>query len=200
MKVVATLRSALGSGASRRLRRTGKVPGIIYGGTGQPVLIEIEHNPLWHAMQKEAFHSSILDLDIDGKVEQVLLRDFQPHAFKQLIQHIDFQRVDANQRIHTKVPLHFSGEENSPAVKLSAALVSHVMTELDVSCLPADLPEFIAVDLSALEVGKSVHVNDIGLPKGVSAVVHGDNPVVVTAMTKGGGKDNADEATAPASA
>jgi len=186
MKVVATVRDLQGSGASRRLRRAGKVPGIVYGGSAAPATIEIEHNPLWHALQKEAFHSSILDLEIDGKSEKVLLRDFQPHPYKQLIMHIDFQRVDATHKIHVRVPLHFSGEENSPAVKLSGGLVSHVITELDVSCLPGDLPEFIAVDLSNLEAGKSIHVNDLALPKGVTPVSH-ENPAIVTVVVKGGG-------------
>ena len=188
MKVVATSRTLQGSGASRRLRRDGKVPGIIYGGAGNPSLIEIEHNPLWYALQKEAFHSSILDVEVDGKVEKVLLRDFQPHSFKPQILHIDFQRVDVTKPIHIKVPLHFSGQEESPAVKLSAGLVSHVMTELDISCLPGQLPEFINVDLSGLEAGKSVHVNDLVLPAGVTAVSQ-ENPVVVTVTVKGGGKE-----------
>jgi large subunit ribosomal protein L25 len=198
MKVVATARVAQGSGASRRLRLTGQVPGIVYGGTNAPSVIQIEHNPLWHALQKEAFHSSILDLEIDGKVEKVLLRDFQPHAFKPQILHIDFQRVDATHAIHVKVPLHFSGQENSPAVKLSGGLVSHVITELDISCLPSQLPEFIAVDLSNLEVGKPFHVKDLLLPAGVSIVAHGDNPVVATAIVKGGAKDDDAAAATPA--
>lgn len=191
MKVVATTRQLQGSGASRRLRRAGKVPGIVYGGTVTPSSIEIEHNPLWHALQKEAFHSSILDLEIDGKSEKVLLRDFQPHAYKPQIMHIDFQRVDAKQKIHMRVPLHFHGEENSPAVKLSGGLISHVITELDVSCLPGDLPEFISVDLSGLEPGNSVHVSDLLLPEGVTAVSHED-PVIVTVVVKGGGTEAAE--------
>jgi len=185
MKVVATSRQEQGSGASRRLRRAGQVPGIVYGGSATPASIQIEHNPLWHALQKEAFHSSILDLEIDGKTEKVLLRDFQSHAYKPQILHIDFQRVDAQSKIHMRVPLHFHGEENSPAVKLSGGLISHVITEIDVTCLPGDLPEFISVDLSSLEGGKSVHVNDIPLPKGVTPVSH-ENPVVVTVIVKGG--------------
>ncbi len=190
MKVVATTRTLQGSGASRRLRRDGKVPGIIYGGTAAPALIEIDHNPLWHALQKEAFHSSILDLEVNGQVEKVLLRDFQPHPFKPQIQHIDFQRVDANQQIHIKVPLHFKGQEESPAVKLSGGLVSHVVTEIDVSCLPGQLPEFIEVDLSTMEAGKSVHASDLKLPAGVTLAGH-DNPVVATVVVKGGNKDEA---------
>jgi len=186
MKVVATSRQEQGSGASRRLRRAGQVPGIVYGGSATPANIQIEHNPLWHAMQKEAFHSSILDIEIDGKSEKVLLRDFQTHAYKQQILHIDFQRVDATHKIHVRVPLHFHGEENSPAIKLSGGLISHVITELDITCLPGNLPEFISVDLSGLEAGKSIHVSDIALPEGVTPVSH-ENPVVVTVVVKGGG-------------
>jgi large subunit ribosomal protein L25 len=193
MKVTATLRNTQGSGASRRLRHAGKVPGIVYGGEAKPVNIELEHNPLWHALQKEAFHSSILDLDIEGKVEKVLLRDFQSHAYKPQILHIDFQRVDSTHKIHVRVPLHFHGEENSPAVKISGGLVSHVITELDISCLPADLPEFISVDLSGLEAGKSVHASNIVLPAGVTTVSQED-PVIVTVVVKGGGSDAADAA------
>jgi large subunit ribosomal protein L25 len=125
----------------------------------------------------------ILDIEIEGKSEKVLLRDFQMHAFKPLVLHIDFQRVDANQKLHTKVPLHFTNADSSPAVKLSAAIISHLFTEIEISCLPADLPEFIAVDLSGLEKGKSLHVNDLVLPKGTVAVTHGKpNPVVVSVV------------------
>ncbi len=194
MKVIATSRNTQGSGASRRLRRAAQVPGIVYGGKAQPVNIQLEHNPLWHALQKESFHSSILDLEIDGKVEKVLLRDFQSHAYKPQILHIDFQRIDTTQKIHMRVPLHFQGEENSPAVKLSGGLVSHIITELDISCLPGDLPEFITVDLSTLEAGKSVHVNDIVLPAGVNTVSN-DNSVVVTVITKGNGNTTEGEAS-----
>jgi large subunit ribosomal protein L25 len=150
MKVVATTRNTQGSGASRRLRRTGKVPGILYGGNAEPTAIEIEHNPLYHSLRVEAFHSSILDMEIDGRAERVLLRDVQWHAYRQQVMHIDFQRVAADQKIHVKVPLHFVNQDVSPAVKLSAAIVSHVLTEIDVSCLPGNLPEFIEVDLSNL--------------------------------------------------
>ncbi|MDB5838617.1 MAG: ribosomal protein, partial [Herminiimonas sp.] len=142
MKVIAFARKEQGSGASRRLRNAGQTPGIIYGGTEKPVNITLDHNALYHALKKETFHSSILDMEIDGKVQQVLLRDFQVHAYKQLVLHADFQRVDAKQKIHVKVPLHFINAEISPAVKLSAGIISHVMTDLDVTCLPKDLPEF----------------------------------------------------------
>ena len=184
MKFVAFERAKQGTGASRRLRITGRTPGIVYGGKGQPQLIELDHNALWHALKKEAFHSSILDMEINGTSAQVLLRDVQYHPFKQLVLHIDFQRVDANTKMNKKVPIHYSGEEASPAVKADACLINHVITELEVSCLPADLPEFIAVDLSGLKKGTSLHLNDITLPKGVTAVTHGKvNPVLVSVVT-----------------
>jgi len=181
MKFVAFERSKQGTGASRRLRNSGKTPGIVYGGTGEPKLIELDHNALWHALKKEAFHASILDMELAGQTSKVLLRDYQMHPFKQLVLHIDFQRVEANTVLHMKVPLHYTGEENSPAVKTDKCLVNHVVNEIEVSCLPADLPEFIAVDLSKLESGKSLHLDDIQLPKGVKAVTHGKpNPVLVS--------------------
>ena len=183
MKFVAFERAKQGTGASRRLRITGRTPGIVYGGKGQPELIELDHNALWHALKKEAFHSSILDMEVNGTSTQVLLRDVQYHPFKQLVLHIDFQRVDANTKMNKKVPIHYSGEEASPAVKADACLINHVITELEVSCLPADLPEFIAVDLSNLRKGTSLHLNDITLPKGVTAVTHGkSNPVLVSVV------------------
>ena len=195
MKFVAFERAKQGTGASRRLRNTGRTPGIVYGGSGEPQLVELDHNALWHALKKEAFHSSILDMELNGKTSQVLLRDVQMHPFKPLVLHIDFQRVDANTKLHMKVPFHFSGEENSPAVKLDLCLVNHVVTELEISCLPKDLPEFIAVDLSGLKKGESLHLADIKLPKGVTAVTHGKvNPVIVSVVT------TAEEAAEPAAA
>jgi len=183
MKFVAFERSKQGTGASRRLRNSGKTPGIVYGGTSAPQLIELDHNALWHALKKEAFHASILDMELNGQTSKVLLRDYQMHPFKQLVQHIDFQRVEANTVLHMKVPLHYSGEENSPAVKTDKCLINHVVNEIEVTCLPADLPEFIAVDLSKLESGKSLHLDDIQLPKGVKAVTHGKpNPVLVSVV------------------
>jgi large subunit ribosomal protein L25 len=195
MKVVAFPRKEQGSGASRRLRNAGQTPGIVYGGAGAPVAISLDHNALYHALKKETFHSSILDLEIDGKVEQVLLRDFQTHAFKQLVMHVDFQRVNAKEKIHVKVPLHFINAEISPAVKLSSGIISHVMTELDVTCLPKDLPEFVEIDLANMEVGTSIHLSDIALPKGVTAVASAtqENPTIATA-TVPAGKVEADSA------
>ncbi len=183
MKFTAFERSKQGTGASRRLRNTGKTPGIVYGGSSAPQLIELDHNALWHALKKEAFHASILDMEFNGQTSKVLLRDYQMHPFKQLVLHIDFQRVEANTMLHMKVPLHYSGEENSPAVKNDKCLINHVVTEIEVACLPADLPEFIAVDLSKLESGKSLHLDDVAMPKGVKALVHGKpNPVLVSVV------------------
>ncbi len=183
MKFVAFERAKQGTGASRRLRNSGKTPGIVYGGEGQPQLIELDHNALWHALKKEAFHASILEMELAGATAKVLLRDVQYHPYKQLVQHIDFQRVDAKTRLHVKIPLHFKGEEESEAVKVGHNLINHVMTELELSCLPTDLPEFIEVDLSGLTPKATLHVNDIKLPKGVKYVSHGKvNPVVVSAV------------------
>jgi len=181
MKFTASERSKQGTGASRRLRNSGKTPGIVYGGSSAPQLIELDHNALWHALKKEAFHASILDMEFNGQSSKVLLRDYQMHPFKQLVLHIDFQRVEANTMLHMKVPFHYSGEENSPAVKNDKCLINHVVNDIEVACLPADLPEFIAVDLSKLESGKSLHLDDVALPKGVKALVHGKpNPVLVS--------------------
>jgi large subunit ribosomal protein L25 len=183
MKFVAFERAKQGTGASRRLRITGRTPGIVYGGASQPQLIEVDHNALWHALKKEAFHATVLDMEMNGQESKVLLRDVQMHPYKQLILHIDFQRVDANTRLHMKVPLHYSGEENSPAVKTDNCIANHVVSEIEVLCLPSDLPEFIAVDLSGLKKGGSLHLNDINLPKGVTAVTHGkSNPVLVSVV------------------
>jgi large subunit ribosomal protein L25 len=180
MKVVAFNREVQGTGASRRLRNAGQTPGIIYGGAAAPKLIAVDGNALWHALKKEAFHGSVLDLEIEGQTQQVLLRDFQMHAYKQLVLHVDFQRVDASQPIHTKVALHFVNADVSPAVKLSGAVVSHVLNELEISCLPGKLPEFITVDLSKLEAGGSVHVSDLTLPEGVTVIAHGQDQTVAT--------------------
>ncbi len=195
MKVVASSRTVQGSGASRRLRRSGKVPGIVYGAKKSPVNIEMDHNPILLALKVESFHSSILDLEIDGKTEQVLLRDYQMHPYKPLVQHVDFQRIDANAKLQTKVPLHFKNQDISPAVKLSGAMVSHVMNDVLITCLPKDLPEFIEVDLSTLAVGHSVHVRDLVMPAGVTAVLHtGENPTVVTVASPGGAASDEAEA------
>jgi large subunit ribosomal protein L25 len=196
MKFTAYERNLQGTGASRRLRGAGKVPGIVYG-AGTPATIELDHNALYLALKKEAFHSSILDMELGGAVQKVLLRDFQMHPWKQQVLHVDFQRVDETTRLRKKVPLHFSGEEASPAVKTDKCLVSHVITELEVECLASQLPEFISIDLSGLNKGTSLHVSDLKLPEGIKAVRHGTlNPVVVAVTVP---KEEAEEA-APAPA
>jgi large subunit ribosomal protein L25 len=201
MKFVAFERAKQGTGASRRLRNVGKTPGIVYGGEGQPQLIELDHNALWHALKKEAFHSSILEMDLAGNTAKVLLRDVQYHPYRQQIQHVDFQRVDANTRLHMKVPLHFKGAEESEAVKVEHCMANPVVNDLDISCLPADLPEFIEVDLSGLKKGMSLHLADIKLPKGVKAVTHGKpNPVIVSVVTTAAEESAADAAPDAAAA
>jgi large subunit ribosomal protein L25 len=180
MKFVAFERKLQGTGASRRLRLADKVPGIVYG-AGTPAMIELDHNALFHALKKEAFHSSILDMELNGKTEKVLLRDYQLHPFRQIVLHIDFQRVDETTKITKKVPLHFVNEENSPAVKTDKCLVNHVVTELRIQCLASQLPEFLTVDLGELAKGQSLHVNDLKLPAGVKVVTQGKpNPVIVS--------------------
>ena len=197
MKFVAFERNLQGTGASRRLRNAGKVPGIVYG-AGEPKMIELDHNALFFALKKEAFHSSILEMELSGAVQKVLLRDFQMHPWKTQVLHIDFQRVDATHAIHQKVPLHFVNAEIAPGVKLGGGMVSHVMNDVDVKCLPGDLPAFIEVDLKDLESGQSIHVSQLALPKGVEIVHHGEgDPVVATIMHKGGGAAVEEEA-APA--
>jgi len=179
MKFTAYERTLQGTGASRRLRNVAKVPGIVYG-AGTPSMIELDHNALFFALKKEAFHSSILEMDLAGKTEKVLLRDFQMHAWKPMVMHIDFQRVDETTKLRKKVPLHFAGEENSPAVKTDKCLVSHVRTDLEIECLASQLPEFVTIDLSGLMKNQSLHASDLKLPEGIKAVKHGTlNPVIV---------------------
>jgi large subunit ribosomal protein L25 len=183
MEFTAFPRKAEGRGANRRMRRAGKAPGVVYGGTQEPQSIELDHNALFHALRNEKFHASILSMTVDGQLTKVLLRDVQMHPFRNEILHVDFQRVDENRKIHMKVPLHFENGEKSPAVKISGAIVSHVVTDLDVTCLPKDLPEFIRVDLSELDVGHSVHVSALQLPPGVTVVTRGKlDPVVAAAV------------------
>ncbi|CAN0623596.1 50S ribosomal protein L25 [Burkholderia multivorans] len=200
MKIVAFERQLQGTGASRRLRNAGKTTGIVYGGEAAPQMIELDHNALWHALKKEAFHSSILDLEVAGQSQRVLLRDVQYHPFRQLVLHVDFQRVDPKKKLHTKVPLHFLNAETSPAVKLSSAIISHVATEIEVECLPADLPEFVEIDLSKIEAGQSLHAKDIALPNGVALIAHVDaeNPVIASAALPAGAVSDAAEGETPA--
>jgi len=203
MKFNATARSVQGSSASRRLRRAGRVPAIVYGGKAAPLNIELDHNEIFHALRKEEFHASILQMHVEGnKVEPVLLRSIQWHAYKPQVLHVDFQRVEEGQALSTKVPLHFINGETSPAVKLSNAIISHVLTELEITCLPAALPQFIEVDLADLLGGASVHLADIKLPKGVTYVAHGGdaNPLLASAVLKGGAAADEGEGEAAAEA
>jgi large subunit ribosomal protein L25 len=180
MKFVAFERTLQGTGASRRLRNANKVPGIVYG-AGEPAMIELDHNALFFALKKETFHSTVLEMELKGQTEQVILRDYQMHAFKPIVMHIDFQRVDNTTKITKKVPLHFVNEENSPAVKVDKCLVNHVVTELLIQCLASQLPEYLTVDLAELQKGQSLHVDDIQLPTGTKVVTHGKkNPVIVS--------------------
>jgi large subunit ribosomal protein L25 len=183
MKFTAYERTQQGTGASRRLRHAAKVPGIVYG-AGTPKMVELDHNALFFALKKEAFHSSILEMDLAGKMEKVVLRDFQMHAYKPMVMHIDFQRVDEQTRLRKKVPLHFSGEESSPAVKTDKCLITHVASEVEIECLAAQLPEFVEIDLSGLTKNTSLHASDLKLPEGLKVVKRGtQNPVIVAVTT-----------------
>lgn len=187
-EVTATARKTQGTGASRRLRHAGRVPAIVYGANQPPVTIELDHNAIYHQLKHEAFHASILTLDVDGNKEQVLLRDVQMHPWKPLVMHLDFQRVNPNQKIHMKVPLHFVGADVAPGVKLAGGNITHVMNEVEVSCLPKDLPEFIEVDLSGLQAGHSLHLSEIKLPPGVEFVElrHGNDAAVASCVVPRG--------------
>lgn len=178
----ATKRDVQGSSASRRLRRAGRVPGVIYGAGKPAESFDVDHNEIYQCLRKEAFHASVVTAIVDGQKQDVLLRDVQLHAYKPLVLHVDFQRVDANTEIHTKVPLHFINGDVCPGVKLQGGIVSHVTTELEVACLPKALPEFIQVDLALLEMGHSLHINDLKLPAGVRVHVHGGDNSVVAAV------------------
>jgi large subunit ribosomal protein L25 len=175
-------RTAQGTGASRRMRGAGKVPGILYGADKPAVPIELDHQALYRHIKMEAFHASVLDMTLEGASQQVLLRDVQMHPFRPIILHVDFQRVDKSKKIHMKVPLHFVNAEISPGVKTGGGVVNHVFNELDIQCLPDDLPEFITVDLAKLELGHSMHINEVPMPKGVEPIsrIKKDNPAIVT--------------------
>ena len=182
-EISAHKREANGTGASRRLRRMGQVPGVVYGGAEGPVNIQLDHKDLFQSLRNEKFHASILTLELGGAKQQVLLRAVNMHPFKMQVQHVDFQRVSKDKKIHMKVPLHFVNAEKSPGVKEQGGVVNHVLNELDVTCFPDDLPEYIEVDLGALAVGNSIHARDLALPEGVEAMLHKDeNPVVATVV------------------
>ena len=201
IEVVAQSRKEQGTGASRRLRRTGMVPGILYGGKKPAVTIELEHKALYHQLRNEKFHASILTLALDGAKEQVLLRSVNMHPFKLEVQHIDFQRVSADEKVHMKVPLHFVDADKSPAIKEQGGLITHVLSEIDIRCLPADLPEFIQVDLSQLAIGHSIHARDLPLPNGVEVAMKGtENPTVASAQIPKAAIAEEEEAAAAAAA
>ena len=201
IEFIANMRELQGTGASRRLRRAGRVPGIVYGGGKDAQSVDLDHKELFFALKNEAFHSSVLDMNLDGAKESVLLRDFQMHPYKPLVLHVDFQRVDATHKVHLKVPLHFVNADVAPGVKLGGGVVNHILTEVDVICLPDALPEFIEVDLGKLESGQSLHLSDLKLPAGVelSALARGDDHGVVNIIVRGSGGGEA-EATGEAAA
>ncbi len=180
IEIKATKRDVKGTSASRRLRRAGIVPGVVYGGSNAAQPLEFDHKALFMEFRHEAFHASILSLEIDGKKENVLLRDYQLHPVRNTIQHVDFQRVSASEKIHVKVPFHFINAETCPGVKTGSGIVGHILNEAEVSCLAKDLPEFIEVDLGALEIGESIHLSEITLPKDVEFVqlAHGADTAV----------------------
>jgi len=187
IEINASKRAAQGTGASRRLRRAGRVPGIVYGGGADAQAVDLDHKELFFALKNEAFHSSVLDLNLEGAKQSVLLRDYQMHPYKPLVLHVDFQRVDATHKIHVKVPLHFINADIAPGVKLGGGVVNHILTEADVTCLPSALPEYIEVDLGMLEAGQSLHLADLKLPAGVefTALARGDNHGVVNIIARG---------------
>ena len=183
-EVIAETRGAKGTGASRRLRRAGKIPGIIYGGGKEPAMVSFEHDPIWHMLENEASHSSILDVKTDGKGEKAILRDVHYHPFKQLILHLDLQRVSETERIHMSVPVHFVGEDVAPGVKLQGGIVSHLMTDVDITCLASNLPEYLVADVSNLNLHESVHLSDLQLPEGVeiTSLAHGGDDLAVVSI------------------
>jgi len=190
-EINAQTRNLQGTGASRRLRASGRVPAIVYGGADKPAAIDLDHNEILLALRKEAFQSSIINLNLDGRKQPVLLRDVQAHAYKKVVLHVDFQRVDDTHEIHIKVPLHFINAELSPGVKTSGGIVSHVTTEIDIKCLAKNLPEFIEVDLKDMVSGHSIHAADIKFPEGVKLAHADQNPVVATILAIRGAEDAA---------
>ncbi|ODU47922.1 50S ribosomal protein L25/general stress protein Ctc [uncultured Aquimonas sp.] len=197
-EIKATVRADAGKGASRRLRRTGQVPAVVYGGHAEPTSIEILHNTVWLASAHEWFYSSIIDLNVDGKVQKVILRDMQRHPVKPLIMHMDFMRVSADEAIRVRVPLHFLNQDSSPAGKAGGVVITHEVNEVEVSCLPANLPEYIELDLSSLKAGDTVHLSDIKLPAGVEIPElklgkEHDVAVVIARQSKAGESDEAAE-------
>ncbi|MCC6916884.1 50S ribosomal protein L25/general stress protein Ctc [Nitrosomonas sp.] len=188
IEIHANSRKLHGTGENRRLRSRGRLPGVIYGGVGAAQSIDLDHKDLYYKLKMESFHASILSISVDGKKEQVLVRDVQMHPFKQQVLHIDFQRVRQDQKIHMKVPLHFINADVAPGVKLSGGMVSHVATDVEISCLPKDLPEFITVDLSGMTAGSTLHLSDLTLPENIElpVLLRGDNLPVATLIVPRG--------------
>lgn len=185
IEINANVRELKGTGASRRLRHAGKTPGVLYGGDKEATSLEIDSKELFMQFRHEAFHASILTLNLAGKKEAVILRDFQMHPVRNNIVHIDFQRINENEKISVKVPFHFINEETAPGVKLEGGLISHIMTEIDISCLPKDLPQYIEVDMSALSIGDSIHLSEIKVPEGVELTTLSDeNDPAITSISK----------------
>jgi large subunit ribosomal protein L25 len=197
-EIKATVRTDAGKGASRRLRRTGQVPAVVYGGHAEPASIEMLHNTVWLASAHEWFYSSILDLNIDGQTQKVILRDMQRHPVKPQIMHLDFLRVSADEALRVRVPLHFLNQDTSPAGKAAGVVITHEVNEVEVECLPADLPEFIEVDLSKLKEGDTLHLSDLTLPARVAIPElklgkEHDVAIVIARMSKAGVSDEAGE-------
>ncbi|EAV46928.1 50S ribosomal protein L25/general stress protein Ctc [Methylophilales bacterium HTCC2181] len=185
IQINANVRELKGTGASRRLRHAGKTPGVLYGGDKEATSLEIDSKELFMQFRHEAFHASILTLNLAGKKEAVILRDFQMHPVRNNIVHIDFQRINENEKISVKVPFHFINEETAPGVKLEGGLISHIMTEIDISCLPKDLPQYIEVDMSALSIGDSIHLSEVKVPEGVELTTLSDeNDPAITSISK----------------
>ncbi len=180
--LTAQARANKGTGASRRLRRLGKIPAVLYGAGKEPMMLEIEHDPVAHQIKNEAFFTSILTIKVGAETDQAILRDIQMHPYKPRIQHLDLQRISATEKLHISVPLHFQGSDIAPGVKQQGGVVSHLLTEVDINCLPHQLPEFLEVDLSNLSLGQSVHLSDIKLPEGVTvtSLAHGNDLAVAT--------------------
>ena len=185
IEINAIVRELKGTGASRRLRHAGKTPGILYGGDKEAISLEIDSKELFMQFRHEAFHASILTLNLGEKKEAVILRDFQMHPVRNNIVHIDFQRINENKKISVKVPFHFINEETAPGVKLEGGLISHIMTEIDISCLPKDLPQYIEVDMGALSIGDSIHLSEVKVPEGVELTTLSDeNDPAITSISK----------------
>ncbi|MBI3778057.1 MAG: 50S ribosomal protein L25/general stress protein Ctc [Gammaproteobacteria bacterium] len=184
-ELTAEPRAAKGTGASRRLRRSGKIPAILYGAGKEPMMVALDQNIMLRHLANEKFHTSILTVKVGGESDQAILRDWHMHPYKPVVMHIDLQRISATEKIHMKVPLHFTGQDVAPGVKLDGGIVTHLMTEVDITCLPKDLPEFLTVDMSALRINESVHLSNIKLPEGVTitSLAHGGDDLAVGAIT-----------------